>query len=96
MSVSALTVVLVCSTMPPGVEDEALSSLMVESNAAVACTKKFIKTWVKGEIILPNVEEVKTQLVQEVDPEPEDEVRKNKASLGKSSSDFKEAREREH
>lgn len=84
-------------TMPPGVEDEALTYLMTESNAAVACTKSLLTHWVQGEIVIPKVEEIKTTLVKEVEVEPEDPERlKMRRRLGKAAEILKKHRKRDH
>ena len=83
--------------MPPGVEDEALTYLMTESNAAVACTKSLLTHWVQGDIIIPKIEEIKTTLVKEVEVEPEDPERlKMRRRLGKAAEILKKHRKRDH
>ena len=84
-------------TMPPGVENEALTHLMVESNAAVACTESLLLHWVEGVLKVPDVREVKKKLSEEIDPEPIDEERlKMRRRLGKAAGILKKHRKREH
>lgn len=84
-------------TMPPGVEDEALTHLMIESNAAVACTESLLIHWIEGRIVRPEIKEVQMPLSEKIEPEPVDEQRlKMRRRLGKAADILKKHREREH
>ena len=85
------------TSLPPGVDDEELEQLLVESNASVECTKSLITALLTGETVLPSVTEFEIdQRVEVVPPEPDEEMEKLKARLGKASGILKKKRERIH
>ena len=43
------------TALPPGVADEELERLLVESNAAVACTRSLLTALLTGEVVPPDV-----------------------------------------
>ncbi len=83
--------------LPPGVEDEKLELLMIESNAAVACTTSLLIMLLEGRVDLPKVEIHKEDWAQPVQaPEPDHEAIAMQAKLSRASRMLKKRREREH
>ncbi len=83
--------------LPPGVDDESLESLLIESNAAVECARSLLTSLLSGEISLPRVKIEKTPCADGVDPEPEDaELKKIRRQLGRAAEIVKKKREKIH
>lgn len=84
-------------SLPPGIEDEELEQLLVESNASVACTQSLITALLTGEIVLPEIEEFAIADRTEITPpEPDVEAEKLRSRLGKASGILKKKRDRIH
>ena len=85
------------TSLPPGVEDEELEQLLVESNASVACTISLIRSLLTGEIHLPEVTEFAiADKVAVIPPDVDEEFEKLVDRLGKASKILKSKRERIH
>ena len=62
------------TALPPGVSDAELEELLVESNAAVACTASLISALLTGEVVAPNVVQIEIEARPGVTPpEPDRE-----------------------
>ncbi len=83
--------------LPPGVENEELAELLVESNAALECTKSLLTSLLTSKVELPEVKIFK-QLIPFTGPEPkvDKEAIALKNRLKKASGILKKKREREH
>ena len=85
------------TALPPGVADEELEQLLIESNAAVACTASLIKALLTGEVGLPDVVHCEIEAHTRIDPpEPDGEHEKLMNRLGNASRILKAKRERQH
>lgn len=85
------------TALPPGVEDEELEQLLVESNAAVACTKSLMTAILTGRVELPDVTEFElSERVAVVPPDPDEEHENLMKRLGNASRILKNKRERIH
>lgn len=83
--------------LPPGVEDEELEQLLVETNAAVACTISLITTLLTGEVVLPEVLRFEVAARETVTPpEPDVEYERLKSRLGKAGKILQRKRARTH
>ena len=83
--------------LPPGIESEELSQLLVESNAAVECTVSLIRNLVSGELRLPDVRFEKSPLPGPIAPPPVDEEAvKLQKRLKKASGILRKKRDRLH
>jgi len=84
-------------SLPPGVEGDELSTLLVESNAGVECTRSFIRHLLTGEIVTPEVRFEKSRLRDPVQPPPVDEEQiKLQKRLKKASGILRKKRDRLH
>ena len=85
------------TSLPPGVEDEELEQLLVESNASVACTQSLIKSLLTGEVHLPEVTEFAiAEKVAVIPPDVDEEYEKMVDRLGKASKILQSKRQRIH
>lgn len=85
------------TSLPPGVEDEELAELLVESNASVECTKSLITALLTGEVILPEVTEFAlADKVAVIPPDVDEEFEKLVDRLGKASKILHKKRARTH
>ena len=85
------------TSLPPGVEDEELEQLLVESNASVACTQSLITALLTGEIVLPEITEFALEEKDSIiPPEPDEEFEKLKKRLGKAGKILQQKRARLH
>ena len=83
-------------TMPPGVQEDSVD-ILVESNAAVACTRSLLHHLRHGELVMPEIATTNTPLESAVEPEPEDAERiKLRKRLQRANTILKRQREREH
>ena len=83
--------------MPPGVDNEKLEELLIESNAAVACTTSLLTMLLEGKAILPDVQVLQRERSAAVDPPPEDaELIKLGNRLSKASQILQKKREKLH
>ena len=85
------------TALPPGVEDEDLEQLLLESNAAVACTRSLLTALLTGEVVPPEIEYHSLSPVSAVAAPPEDlDAKRMKERLGKASQILKQKRARLH
>ncbi|MEO2017135.1 MAG: DEAD/DEAH box helicase [Fuerstiella sp.] len=85
------------TSLPPGVEDEELEQLLVESNAAVACTQSLITALLTGELVVPDVIECVIEAkIAVIPPEPDEEFEKLRERLGKAGRILQQKRARIH
>jgi DEAD/DEAH box helicase domain-containing protein len=85
------------TALPPGVTDKELEQLLVESNAAVACTRSLLTALLSGEVVPPQItfhQLPPANLI--VPPEPNAELQRLKQRLGKASSILQNKRARLH
>ncbi len=83
--------------LPPGVNDEELETFLVESDAALQCTRSLLTALLTGRIAPPKIKTVRRKLSRAVDPEPEDQdAKKLRARLSKASGILKKKRARLH
>ena len=82
---------------PPGVNDEELEELLLESDAAVACTTSLVRVLLTGRVELPEVTFHALPAGEAVEAPPEDEAaRKLNQRLGAASRILKTKRARLH
>ena len=85
------------TALPPGVEDAELEQLLIETNAAVACTKSLLDTMLSGELVLPEIVQFEVGRQTRIDPPEEDaEMKRLKARLSKAGEILKKKRARIH
>lgn len=85
------------TALPPGVAEEQLEQLLVESNASLACTQSLLRSLLTGEIIDPKIIFHELTPEEPVDPPPVDEdLERLKNRLGKASRLLKDKRARTH
>lgn len=83
--------------LPPGVANEELEQLLVESNAARSCTLSLLDVLLDGTVALPDIRTVERARGPVVEPPPEDvEATKLNHRLHKAAGILKRKREREH
>lgn len=83
--------------MPPGVSDEDMEALFVETDAAVACCLSLLQYLANGEIVVPKVRTIRQLIPTQVEPPPEDEAMiKLKKRLKRASGILKKKRSRLH
>ncbi|MFH0881061.1 MAG: DUF1998 domain-containing protein, partial [Lentisphaerota bacterium] len=83
--------------LPPGVSDQVLEDFLVESDAAVTCTRSLLQALLTGKVVVPKITIVRRRLGPAVEPEPEDPAKlKLQARLSKASGILKKKRERQH
>jgi len=82
--------------LPPGVTDEDLELLFVESNAAIECTKSLLIALLEARIVLPDVKTVKTPVSKQDKPGEDEETIKLNKKLERASKNLKNKRERLH
>jgi len=83
--------------LPPGVDNEKLEQLLIESNAAVACTGSLLTMLVQGKVEAPDVQVLEQARAAAVEPPPEDIDRiKLGSRLSKASKILKTKREKQH
>jgi DEAD/DEAH box helicase domain-containing protein len=84
-------------SLPPGVSNEELEDLFIESNASIECTKSLLEYLLSGKIIIPDIKIRNIPLVdmtQVIDNEKEVVELRNK--LSKAAGILKRKRERLH
>ena len=85
------------TALPPGVTDTDLEDLLVESNAAVACTSSLITVLLTGKIDLPQVSQVSIDARPGIiPPEPDEEHEKLTNRLANASRILRSKRTRIH
>ncbi len=83
--------------LPPGVENELLEELLVESDAALACTRCLLNALLDGRIEVPDIRVLRRRMEAAVTPPPEDEERQRLESrLNRAAGVLRRKREREH
>jgi DEAD/DEAH box helicase domain-containing protein len=83
--------------LPPGVDNEDLALLFVESNAAVACSLSLLAWLLEGEQIVPEIVIEKKPLPDAIEPpKPDIEAIKLNNRLQKASELLRKKRERQH
>jgi ATP-dependent helicase YprA (DUF1998 family) len=83
--------------LPPGVNDEELEGLLVESDAAVTCTRSLLTMLLEGRVELPQVRMFSERRNAAVDIPPEDEEAiKLNQRLSKAAGILSQKRSREH
>ncbi len=85
------------TALPPGVEDADLEQLLIETNAAVACTKSLLRALLSGEIDLPDIREFTMHAAQAISPPPPNiEQQRLKQRLDRANRILREKRARQH
>ena len=85
------------TAMPPGVGDEDLERLLVESDASLQCTRSLLAALCRGEVLLPEV--TFHELAQQdgiVPPEADADMERLKERLGKAGQILQKKRARIH
>ncbi len=83
--------------LPPGVTNEDLENLLIESNASVACTTSLLLMLLNGEVKSPLVETIQTKLQNSFELSEEDTERMEiKQKLGRAAKILQKKRERIH
>ncbi|MBU2512799.1 DEAD/DEAH box helicase [bacterium] len=83
--------------LPPGVTNEDLENLLIESNASVACTTSLLSMLLNGEVKNPSVETIQTKLHDAFELTKEDTERMDiKHKLGRAANILQKKRERIH
>lgn len=83
--------------LPPGVTNEELENLLIESNAAVACTESLLKALLKGDLIVPEVKTIKMAILDNIHLSQEESERMVvKQKLGRAAKLLQKKRERIH
>lgn len=85
------------TAVPPGVDDEALESLLVESNAAVACTHSLLTALLTGEVVDPEISFHELVPGLPIEPaEPDEAMLRMKQRMSQASKILKDKRARVH
>ena len=85
------------TSLPPGVSDEELEKLLVESNASVACTCSLLRVLLTGEIVQPEVTYVELPANVGVEsPEPDLEGDRLRQRLASAAQVLQKKRARTH
>ena len=83
--------------LPPGVSDEELEQLFIESNASVVCTLSLLVYLLDGRVEAPDVKIDRLPTPQVIEPPGDDiEVKKLNNRLERASTILREKRERLH
>ena len=83
--------------LPPGIADEELEALLVESNASVACSNSLLTILLDGIMLKPQIQIVSLPPAQEISaPEPDLDAIRMKEKLQRASRVLKKKRERLH
>lgn len=83
--------------LPPGIADDELEALLIESNASIACSRSLLTVLLEGNIIMPEIENISFSPPQEIQPsEPDREAIRMKEKLERASRVLKKKRERLH
>jgi len=83
--------------LPPGVANEELEALLVESNAASVCTHSLLMALLQGEFEIPEVQMLTIPELPPIQAAPEDlERKKVQRKLGRAAKILKKKRERLH
>ncbi|MCB1069364.1 MAG: DEAD/DEAH box helicase [Kiritimatiellae bacterium] len=83
--------------LPPGVEDEQMEQWLIESDAALACTRSLLDALIDGTIRVPTVTLQRHPMGPMIEPPPEDEeAKKLQARLERSADILRRKREKLH
>ncbi|MCP4752360.1 MAG: DEAD/DEAH box helicase [Proteobacteria bacterium] len=83
--------------LPPGVANQELETLLVESNASIVCTESLLTALLEGGIVVPEVKTVGVPSAPAVQAPPEDlEKKKIQRQLGRAAKILQKKRERLH
>ncbi len=83
--------------LPPGISNENLENLLVESNAAVACTNSLLTVLLQGKVIAPEIETITVLIPAEILTPAEDfEKKRIQQKLGRAAKALQKKRERIH
>ncbi len=85
------------TSLPPGVEDAELERLLVETNAAVACTESLLQALLTGQVVIPQIRQFTLHSGQAVvPPEPNLEQQRLMKRLQRANKILQEKRARLH
>ena len=83
--------------LPPGITNEELERLLIESNAAQACTRSLLHVLIDGTIAVPEIRTIERDRGPEHEPPPPDEETiKLTNRLQKAAEILKQKRDRKH
>ncbi|MFO7820775.1 MAG: DEAD/DEAH box helicase [Lentisphaeria bacterium] len=83
--------------LPPGVNNEEVEELLIESDAAVKCCSSLLTALLEGQIAVPKIEMYQNPRTRPVDPEPPDEDRlRLERRLSRAGQTLRKSRERLH
>ena len=83
--------------LPPGVSDEELEMLFIESNAATQCTRSLLKSLMDGSIVVPEVAFQKRGTVEQIPSDPKNqELKRLNVKLTRAANVLQEKRARLH
>lgn len=83
--------------LPPGVTNPELEMLLIESDAALECTRSLLVALLDGKVLLPTITEIRRARGPMVEPPPVDEEAvKLERRLTKAAGILRKKREREH
>ncbi len=82
--------------LPPGVNDDGLEDLLIESDAAVECTRSLLIALTEGKIIMPEIKFTRTTIAPAVEPVIDEEKIKLEKKLEKAAKNLKIKREKLH
>ena len=83
--------------LPPGVNNEEMEALLIESDAAVKCASSLLAALLDGEIRIPEVQRFESARAPVAEPEPPDEESiRLERRLGKAGEILRKRRERLH
>lgn len=83
--------------LPPGVNNEEVEELLIESDASVKCCTSLLHALLDGEIQVPEIQTFKSPRVAAVEPEPPDPDKlRIEHRLGKASAILRKNRRRLH
>jgi DEAD/DEAH box helicase domain-containing protein len=83
--------------LPPGVVQEEIEELMIESDAAVRCTHSLLTKLTQGTVVIPEISYARKPIASAVEaPSPDIETIRMKKRLSKAADILKRKREREH
>ncbi|MFW6414441.1 MAG: DEAD/DEAH box helicase [Verrucomicrobiota bacterium] len=83
--------------LPPGVNSEELEELLIESDAAVVCTKSLLEALIEGVVKVPEVRELRHRRARSLEPAGVDEEQeKTRRRLERASVNLRKSRGREH
>ena len=83
--------------LPPGVNNAELEELLVESNAALACTRSLLAALLDGLVQLPDIQIYQRKLAKAVTSSaPDPEIERLTQRLGKAAQHLQQKRERQH